>query len=143
MQTPPPLVSAVGLWYAYFGPQTHPGDGATHQLELQQIGTLGNSSLFTDAPNGMALTHRAIVNVDVHASAEHTVVVERTLMVQLDKGDSGGLMDRGQSIMIAGEGNSAYQGLLEAGHIVRAAVSAPGDQISVTDGYISVQAQPV
>jgi hypothetical protein len=143
-QQNPVLVSAAGLWYAYFTPQqSHPGDGDIRPLELQQIGTLGNASLFTAADHGMALTHRCVINVDVHASCEHTVLVERTLMVQVDKGDAGGLMPRGQSIFVAGEGNSAYQGLLEEGHIVRAAVSAPGDQINVTDGYISVQAQPV
>jgi hypothetical protein len=51
-------------------------------------------------------------------------------------------MDRGQANFVAGKGNASYQGLLEAGHIVRAAVRAPGDQVQVQSGYISVMAQP-
>lgn len=135
------LVSATGIWYGYFDAQTQPGDGTSHVLEVSGPESFGNTSLFSDAEKGVALTHRAIINVDVHASCEHEVAIERTLGVQLDK--SGTLLDRGGSIFVAGCGNSAYQGILEQGQIVRAFVNAPGDQIAVKDGYMSVSAQPV
>ena len=139
----PVLVSAAGIWYAYFAPKAYPGDNAVYQPDLVNPGSYGNVTLFEPVQNGVAMTHRALVNVDVHATCTHEVAIERDLMVQLDKGDSGGLMNRGESKFVAGSGNSAYQGILEAGHVVRAAVSAPGDQVNVTDGYISVIAQPV
>jgi len=63
--------------------------------------------------------------------------------VQLDKGASGGLMERGTANFVAGLGNSAYQGILEAGHVVRTIVSAPGDQVEIRDGYVSVTATPI
>jgi len=141
--TDAPLIGSVGLWYAYLAPQIYSGDGNEYQLDLVNAGSLGNTSLFTEAPNGVALTHRSVVHVDVHGSCEHEVAIERTLEVQLDKGSSGGLMPRGQSIFVAGEGNAFYIGLLEAGHIIRVAVSAPGDQVEITGGYISVSAIPV
>jgi hypothetical protein len=137
-----PIVSTTGLWYGYLHEQSQPGDGQTHQLEISDTGVLGNPSLFADAVGGVALTHRAMVSVDLHALCSHEVAIERALIVQLDKGDSGGLMDRGESNFVAGKGNASYQGLLEAGHIVRAAVKAPGDQVQVQSGYISVMAQP-
>jgi hypothetical protein len=56
---------------------------------------------------------------------------------------SGGLMERGTSCFVAGLGNAAYQGILEAGHVVRAIVSAPGDEVEIRDGYVSVTAQPI
>jgi hypothetical protein len=83
------------------------------------------------------LTHRALVNVDVHANCEHEVAIERTLGVQIDK--VGAILERGQSVFVAGCGNGAYQGILEKGHVAR----APGDKISIRDGYVSVTAQPV
>jgi hypothetical protein len=95
------------------------------------------------ADKGVALTHRSLVHIDVHATCDHEVAIERDLAIQLDKGASGGLMDRGQSKFVSGLGNASYQGILEEGHIVRASVSAPGDQIAITDGYVSVIAQPV
>jgi len=139
----PPLVSALGITYAYFPIQVHPGDGAIHQLLLTETESLGNDSLFSDAERGLSLTHRAMVSVDVHAKCEHQVAIERHLSVQLDKGVSGGLMERGTTTFIAGLGNAAYQGILEAGHVVRASVSAPGDSVSIQGGYISVIANPV
>jgi hypothetical protein len=136
-----PLVSAAGIWYAYFEAQTKPGDNASHVLNLSGPESFGNASLFSDAVDGVALTHRSLINVDVHASCEHEVAIERKLGIQLDK--AGTLLERGQSIFIAGEGNAAYQGILESGQIVRTFVSAPGDQVAVKDGYVSVTAQPV
>lgn len=141
MSTQVPLVSTSGIWYGYFEPQTHPGDGDIHRLELSAPEKFGNETLFSDAPSGIALTHRSVVNVDVHASCDHEVAIERSLAIQIDK--AGALLDRGQSIFVAGEGNSAYQGILEAGHIVRPTVSAPGDHVAIKDGYISVLAQPI
>jgi len=143
MSTATPLVSAAGIWYAYFGAQTHPGDNVSHLLDLIGPEALGNDTLFSAVDSGVSLTHRALVNVDVHADCEHEVAIERTLGVQLDKGESGGLMERGNSIFVAGCGNAAYQGILEQGHIVRTFVSSPGDSVAITDGYISVVAQPV
>jgi len=141
MSTQAPLVSASGIWYAYFGAQTLVGDGASHFLDLSGPESFGNVSLFSEAPNGVALTHRAVVNVDVHASCEHEVAIERTLGVCVDK--AGAILERGQSIFVAGCGNSAYQGILDAGHIVKTFVSAPGDKVAVTDGYVSVLATPI
>jgi len=131
----------VGFWYAYFGAQSKPGDGNSHVVDLTGVESFGNSSLFADAAQGVALTHRATVNVDVHAHCEHEIAVERTLGAQIDK--SGTLLERGQSIFVTGVGNSAYQGILEEGQTIRAIVSAPGDVVSITDGYISVIAQPI
>jgi len=139
----PPLVSALGIAYAYFPVQVQPGDGAVHQLLLTETESLGNDSLFSEAERGISLAHRAMVSVDVHAKCEHQVAIERHLSVQLDKGASGGLMERGTSCFVAGLGNAAYQGILEAGHLVRASVQAPGDEISIQGGYISVVATPV
>jgi len=68
-------------------------------------------------------------------------LTHRTLGVQIDK--VGAILERGQSIFVAGCGNAAYQGILEEGHVVRTIVSAPGDKISITDGYVSVTAYPV
>ena len=138
-----PLVSANGIWYAYFTENSYPGDNLAHQLELNAPGTYGNTTLFSDADGGVAMTHRSLVSVDVHAKCKHEVAIERALLVQLDKGASGGLLERGEANFVAGTGNSAYQGILEAGHLVRAAVSAPGDKVEITSGYISVIAQPV
>jgi len=87
------------------------------------------------------LTHRAVVNVDVHANCKHEVAIERTLGVSVDK--AGTILERGQSIFVAGRGNSAYQGILEGGHILKAFVSSPGDSIAIEDGYISVSATPI
>jgi hypothetical protein len=84
-----------------------------------------------------------LVNVDLHASCEHEVAIERHLAVQLDKNVSGGLMERGTSCFVAGCGNASYQGILEAGHVMRAIVSAPGDEVEIKDGYVSVTAQPI
>jgi hypothetical protein len=114
-----------------------------HVLDLSGPESFGNGSLFTDANAGVALTHRALVNVDVHASCEHEVAIERHLAVQLDKGASGGLMERGTSRFVAGLGNAAYQGILEAGHVIRTIASAPGDEVAIKDGYVSVTAQPI
>ena len=141
MSTPAPLVSAVGIWYAYFPVQTQPGDGARHLEDISGVESFGNVSLFSEAPSGVSLAHRAVVNVDVHASCEHEVAIERTLGVHVDK--AGAILERGQSIFVTGEGNSAYQGILEEGHIVKTFVSAPGDNVSVTGGYISVMATPI
>jgi hypothetical protein len=143
MSLQPPLVSAGAIWFAYLPTQTHPGDNASHVLDLSGPEAFGNGSLFANETAGVALTHRALVNVDVHASCEHEVAIERHLAVQLDKGASGGLMERGTSCFVAGEGNAAYQGILEQGHVVRTIVSAPGDEIAVTGGYVSVTAQPI
>ena len=141
MATQTPFVSASGIWYAYFAPQEHPGDNNPHVLGLDDVETFGNATLFSDVEDGVAMTHRTIINVDTHVSAEHEVLIERTLEVQLDK--AGTKLPRGQSILVAGVGNAAYQGILEEGQIVRAAVVAPGDKISVLDGYISVSATPI
>ncbi len=136
-----PLVSASGIWYAYLPAQTKAGDGASHVLDLTGPQSYGNDSLFAEALSGVALTHRALINVDVHAGCLHEVAIERTLGVQIDK--AGALLDRGQSIFVAGCGNAAYQGILDQGQIVRAFVSAPGDQVAITEGYISLSAQPI
>jgi hypothetical protein len=141
MSTATPLVSADGIWYGYFSAQDQPGDNASHLLSITNPEAFGNSSLFTDVDSGVSFNHRVIVNVDVHADCEHDVAIERTLGVQVDK--LGALLERGQSIFVAGRGNAAYQGILESGHVVRTFVSAPGDSVSVTDGYISVSARPI
>lgn len=138
-----PVVSASGLWCAYFAPQVHAGDDVPHQVDITDPQSYGNPTLFSAVEKGVSLTHRSIVTVDVHAECAHEIAVERMLAVQLDKGASGGLMDRGQSNFVFGEGNAAYQGILEAGHIVRSIVQAPGDEIDIKDGYISVVANPV
>jgi hypothetical protein len=138
-----PLVGSSGIWFSYFQPQAHAGDGEPHQLLLDNAGVLGNESLFIDADSGVALNHRALVNVDVHASCSHEVAIERHLAVQLDKGASGGLMERGTANFVAGLGNAAYQGILEAGHVIRVIVSAPGDEVEIRDGYVSVTATPI
>src|SRR5215471_14062058 len=143
MSTQPPLVSAAGIWYGYVIPRAYAGDGQVHQVALENTGTFGNTSLFTDAQDGVAMTHRVLVHVDCHATCNHEVAIERSLYIQLDKGASGGLMPRGESKFVAGSGNSHYQGILEAGHVVRTAVSAPGDEVELLDGYVSVSAQPV
>lgn len=141
MSTQSPLVSALGIWYAYFPEQTLAGDGQSHVLQTQSAESYGNSSLFSEAQNGVALTHRALINVDVHASCEHEVAIERTLGVQVDK--AGTILERGAAIFVAGEGNAAYQGILDPGQIVRSFARAPGDSVMVKEGYISVVAQPV
>jgi hypothetical protein len=143
MSSQAPLVSASAIWFAYFPAQAHAGDGESHQLLLNEPGVLGNESLFVDANSGVALNHRALINVDVHASCEHEVAIERHLAVQLDKNVSGGLMERGTANFVAGLGNAAYQGILEAGHVVRVIVSAPGDEVEIRDGYVSVTATPI
>jgi|SRR5215471_5810988 len=143
MDTSAPLVSAAGIWYAYFTPATYAGDNLVHQAALQDSGAYGNTTLFAEATDGVAMTHRVLVHVDVHAECSHEVAIERDLMVQLDKGASGGVMERGNAKFVAGAGNSSYQGILEAGHSVRAAVSAPGDKVEILSGYISVVGQPV
>src|SRR5215472_5575561 len=144
MQNPPALVSisTSGIWCAYFPAQTQPGDNTSHQLDIIEPQGFGNETLFTPADKGVALTHRSLVQVNVHAVCRHEIMIERDLLVQLDKGASGGLMDRGESKFVAGLGNSAYQGILEEGHIVRAAVNAPGDQVEILGGYVSVIADP-
>jgi hypothetical protein len=139
----PPLVGSCGIWYGYLTPATYPGDDMVHQVGLEGPGAYGNASLFAQISNGVSMTHRALVSVDVHGKCAHEVAIERDLMVQLDKGASGGLMERGESKFVAGSGNSHYQGILESGHAVRAAVSAPGDCVEILSGYISVVAQPV
>ena len=136
-----PLIGTAGIFYAYFPAQTLPGDGASHVLDITGPSGDANASLFSEAPSGVSLTHRALVNVDVHATCDHEVAIERTLGVQIDK--AGAILERRQSIFVAGEGNAAYQGILDAGHIVRTFVSAPGDSVAVKDGYVSVTAQPV
>jgi hypothetical protein len=141
MSTTAPLVSTAGIWYAYFGVQSQPGDNASHVLDLTGPEAFGNDTLFSAATGGVALTHRSVVNVDVHASCEHEVAIERTLGVQIDK--AGTLLERGQSIFVTGMGNSAYQGILDTGHTIRTFVSAPGDKVSILDGYISVNAVPI
>jgi len=141
MSTTSPLVSATGIWYAYFPVQEQAGDGASHVLDISGAESFGNASLFSEAPSGMSLAHRAVVNVDVHAECEHEVAIERTLGVHVDK--AGTILERGQSIFVTGEGNSAYQGILDAGHIVKTFVSAPGDKVLITGGYISVMATPI
>lgn len=142
MSTQAPLVSATGIWYAYFPVQTQPGDNNPHILTTEGAEALGNGSLFTDAPDsGVALTHRATINIDVHAECEHEVAIERLLGVQIDK--AGTVINRGQAIFITGYGNASYQGILEAGHVVRTFVSAPGDVVVVKGGYVSVTAQPI
>jgi hypothetical protein len=141
MSAQAPLVSAAAIWYAYLPTQTHQGDVASRVVDVSGPESFGNASLFIDAPNGVALNHRALVNVDIHASCEHEVAIERTLAVQLDK--SGAVLERGRSIFVAGCGNAAYQGILEARHIVRTVVNAPGDEVAIRDGYVSVTAQPV
>ena len=138
-----PIVSAAGMWCGYLSAQTKPGDNAYHQLDITDPQVYGNPTLFNSVDKGVSLTHRSLIRAEVHASCAHEVAVERTLAVELDKGAGGGLMERGQSIFIFGEGNASYQGILEAGHIVRSSVSAPGDQIDVKEGYISVIANPV
>ena len=75
---------------------------AIHQLDINQPGSFGNASLFVAADKSVALTHHSLVTVDVHINCEHEVAIERDLAVQLDKGDSGGLMDGGQSKFISG-----------------------------------------
>src|SRR5262245_43559452 len=95
-----PLVSATGIWYAYFQPQVKAGDGASHTLDLSGPEAFGNDTLFADVESGVALTHRATVNVDVHASCKHDVAIERTLGVSVDK--AGTILERGQSIFVAG-----------------------------------------
>jgi len=141
MSTQSPLVSATGIWYAYFPAQTQPGDNASHSLTLADSGAYGNETLFNTVQSGVTLTHRAVVNVDVHASCKHEVAIERTLGVSVDK--AGTVLERGQSIFVAGCGNSAYQGILESGHTVGAFVQAPGDAIAIEDGYLSVSATPI
>jgi len=141
MSTTSPLVSATGIWYAYFPVQTQTGDGASHILDVTGAESFGNVSLFSDVVGGMSLAHRAVVNVDVHAECEHEIAIERTLGVHIDK--AGAILERGQSIFVTGEGNSAYQGILDEGHMVKSFVSAPGDQVSITGGYISVMATPI
>ena len=141
MSTQSPLVSATGIFYGYFDPQVQPGDTASHILNISGPEAFGNDTLFTNVDNGVALTHRATVNVDVHASCEHTILVERTLGVSVNK--SGTILERGQSIFVAGEGNAAYQGILETGHEIRAFVSAPGDSIAIKNGYFSITATPI
>jgi|SRR5215469_1798142 len=141
MSTQAPLVSASGIWYGYFSVQQQAGDNASHVLDIVNPEAFGNSSLFTDVESGVSFNHRVVVNVDVHASCEHEVAIERTLGVHVDK--AGAILERGQSIFVAGCGNSAYQGILDAGHIVKTFVSAPGDKVAVTDGYVSVSATPI
>jgi hypothetical protein len=141
MSTQTPLVSAVGIWYSYFTAAEYPGDNASHTLELSSPEAFGNETLFSETDFGVALTHRSVVNVDVHARCEHDVAIERTLGVRIDK--AGTILERGQSIFVAGEGNSAYQGILEEGQQIGAFVSAPGDAVKIQEGYISVAAQPI
>jgi hypothetical protein len=141
MSTQAPLVSATGIWYAYFEPKNYPGDNQSHVIDLSGPQTFGNETLFSLQTAGVALTHRSVVNVDVHASCDHEVAIERTLGVRIDK--SGTILERGQSIFVAGRGNAAYQGILEEGQVIGAFVSAPGDNVKVNDGYISISAQPV
>lgn len=141
MSTQTPLVSATGIWYAYFESKNYPGDNQSHTVDLKEPQAFGNETLFTDQASGVAITHRAVVNVDVHGSCDHEVAIERKLGVRLDK--AGTILERGESIFIAGCGNSAYQGILEEGQVIGAFVSAPGDSVQINDGYISVAAQPI
>jgi hypothetical protein len=138
-----PLVGSACLACGYLTRQDYPGDGQAHQVALESLAIYGNGSLATPVDNGFNLTHRAIVTVDVHAGCSFEVAVERTLGVQLDKGASGGLMPRGQSLFVHGEGNSFYQGILEAGQAIRVIVQAPGDKVEILGGYFSVIATPV
>ena len=141
MSAQTPLVSTSGIWYAYFQAQTKAGDGQSHTLDCSGPEAYGNDTLFSDVESGVALTHRATVNVDVHASCKHNVAIERTLGVHVDK--LGAILERGQSIFVAGQGNAAYQGILDSGHVVKAFVSSPGDEVAILDGYISVTATPI
>jgi hypothetical protein len=141
MSTTSPLVSATGIWYGYFPEQTQPGDNQSHVLDIANPEAFGNDTLFAAAQSGVSVTHRAVVNVDVHASCKHDVAIERTLGVHVDK--SGTILERGQSIFVAGCGNAAYQGILETGQIIKAFASAPGDAIAIDAGYISVSATPI
>jgi hypothetical protein len=136
-----PLVSATGIWYGYFPEQTQLGDNQSHVLDIANPESFGNDTLFAAAQSGVSVTHRAVVNVDVHASCKHDVAIERTLGVHVDK--AGAILERGQSIFVAGCGNAAYQGILDQGHVVRAFVSAPGDSVNVLDGYVSITAVAV
>jgi hypothetical protein len=141
MSTQTPLVSATGIWYAYFEPKNYPGDGESHAIDLSGPQTFGNGTLFTEQASGVSLTHRAVVNVDVHAECDHEVAIERVIGVRVDK--AGTILKRGQSMFVVGCGNSAYQGILEEGQVIGAFVTAPGDSVQINDGYISVAAQPI
>jgi hypothetical protein len=141
MSTSAPLVSAIGIWYAYLEQTNYPGNGESYVAELSEGEKYGNESLFDDQVSGVSLTHRSVVNVDVHASCAHEVAIERTLGVRLDK--QGAILERGQSIFVAGCGNAAYQGILDEGTVIGTFVSAPGDSVNIKDGYISVTAQPI
>jgi hypothetical protein len=141
MSTQAPLVSATGIWYAYFEPKEYPGDNSSHTVDLNGPQAFGNETLFSGQTSGVALTHRSVVNVDVHASCDHEVAIERYLGVRVDK--AGTILERGKSTFVTGHGNSAYQGILEQGQVIGAFVSAPGDAVKVNDGYISVAAQPI
>jgi hypothetical protein len=141
MSTQAPLVSAGGIWYAYFQGAEYPGDGESHTLQLSGPQTFGNETLFSPEASGVSLTHRSVVNVDVHASCDHEIAIERVIGVRVDK--AGTVLERGQSMFVVGQGNSAYQGILEEGQVVGAFVAAPGDSVKINDGYISVAAQPI
>lgn len=83
MSTQSPLVSASGIWCAYLTPHAYAGDNAAHQVLVHDPASYGNETLFENIENGVSMTHRALVNVDVHASCSHEVAIERDLMVQL------------------------------------------------------------
>jgi hypothetical protein len=141
MSTQAPLVSATGIWYAYFEPKDYPGDGESHTVDLSGPEKFGNETLFSEQVSGVALTHRAVVNVDVHALCDHEVAIERVIGVRVDK--AGTILERGQAMFVVGCGNAAYQGILEEGQVIGAFVAAPGDSVKLNEGYISVAAQPI
>lgn len=137
-----PLISTTGIWYAYFPAQIQPGDNVSHPLTIEGADAYGNASLFDQTlTDGVGFTHRATINVDVHAECEHEVAIERTLGVHNE--NAGVVRERGQSIFAVGQGNAAYQGIIGAGETIKAFVSAPGDQVSILNGYISVSATPI
>jgi len=62
------------MWCAYLSPQAYAGDGAPHQVVLHDPASYGNESLFDPIETGVSLTHRALVNVDLHAKCSHRPV---------------------------------------------------------------------
>src|SRR5215469_12156898 len=90
-----PLISTTGIWYAYFPAQIQPGDNVSHPLTIEGADAYGNASLFDQTlTDGVGFTHRATINVDVHAECEHEVAIERTLGVHNE--NAGVVRERGQ-----------------------------------------------
>lgn len=142
---PAPAAPGSCFWYANLAAADLTGTGEWATLATGPSDAYGNTDLFTPADGGFAVVGNAVVAIDLWCEFGAPPASGSQIGIQMDK--AGTLLTRGQAQLLPGVqsiGRTFYQGLLQDGHIVRAAaLIATGDASAIlASSYVTAHIMP-